>query len=180
MGIDVSPSRRARIIRSYSFHGSIILTLGRIPFLGSEGLELLGFTASRSLISKPGSVTSKRIRFVSEVSALASSVWHLFFTPLMRARSVGFCPNGFKNPPLNLYPLPRLIFVVVLSALLIRRPFLVSSCLYFLHCGRFFLFNFESLLCASHECLRFPLFSHSILLYSSCFDHFSNSRRWWI
>jgi hypothetical protein len=148
-GIDVRQSRRARTICSSLFHRRIILTIGRHPFIGSAGLGQLGLAASRSLISKPASVMSKQIRCLSQVSALASSVQYRFGTLLMLARSVGFCPNGFKNPPLNLYPFPRFVFLVVVPALLFRLPFLLSSGRYFLHHHHFFFFYFESLLWAS-------------------------------
>jgi hypothetical protein len=132
------------MVCSFSFHHSIILTIGRLPFLGSGGFGQLGLAASRSLISKLRSVTSKRIRFVSKVSALGSSLRPLLYTPLILAHSVGFCPNNFKNPPLNICPFPRFLFVVVLSAPLVRLPFVLSSCLYFLHCRHVFFCNLRA------------------------------------
>jgi hypothetical protein len=136
----------------------MMLTIGHLPFIGSGGFGQLGLVASRSLISKLRSVTSKRIRFISKISILESSVRHLVYTPVMLAHSVGFCPNGFKNPTLNLCPFPRFIFVVVLPAPLVWLPFFLSSCVYFLHHHCFFFFYFESLLWASQDCLRFRQF----------------------
>jgi hypothetical protein len=136
----VPQSRRARINSSFSFHRSIILTISHLQFLCSGGFRQLGLPASHSVISKPRSVTSKPICFVSKVSALDSSVRRLFGTPLMLARSVGFCPNSFKNSPLNLCPFPRFFCVVVLPALLVQLPFLLSLSLYFLHHHCFFFF----------------------------------------
>jgi hypothetical protein len=131
-----------------------MLTLSCLPFLGLGGFGQLGLAASRSLICKPGSVTSKRIRFVSKVLALDSSVRRLVCTPLMLVQSVGFCLNGFKKPPLNLCTFPRLVFVVGRPGRLVRLLRLISSCLCFLHRHRFFFFYFESLLWASQDCFR--------------------------
>jgi hypothetical protein len=156
--MDASQSGRAQIIRSFSFHLSIILAICCLTFLGSGGFGQLGLAASCSLISKPRSVTSKWICFVSKVSALDSLVQPLFYTPRMLTRLVEFCPNGFKYPTLNLCPFPRLVFDVVLPALLVRLPFLFFSSVYFLRRYRICVIYFESLLWASHNCLRYRRF----------------------
>jgi hypothetical protein len=115
------------IIHSFVSHHSIILSIGHLPFLGSGGFAQRGLAASGSLISKPGSVMSKRIHFISKISALDSSVVCLCCTAPILARSLGFFHHGFNNPPLKLCLFPRFIFLIVLPAVLVWLQFVLSS-----------------------------------------------------
>jgi hypothetical protein len=158
-GLDTPQSRRACTICSFSFHRSMILTIGRLPYLGSGGFGQLGLAAPCSLISNPRSVMYKRIHFVSKISVCDSSVRYYFCNSRMLPRSVVFCPHSFKNSPLNLCRFSRFVVPVVHRAPLIWLPFLLSSCLHFLCSHRFFFFSFVSLMLSYQDCLHFRQFS---------------------
>jgi hypothetical protein len=155
MGIEGPQSRRARIICSISFHRSIILTIGRLIFLGFGGLWAAWLTG----LAFPN--IQARIHYVYTDSLCIQGLSTGFLSPvtflylLMFAHLGGFCATSVKNHSLNRCPFPRLVFLVIVLVLLVWLPVLLSSTLFFLCSHPFFFIYFDGILWAFQECLCF-------------------------